>query len=600
MMRFAFARSPRGGLGTRLVVVFGMALLPMAILTYTQAARLQAEARSRSEAALFGETLQSIMPEVEAITEMRGAAAALAAGVIGEMDDPEACSALMRRTVEGMEFAIFASFITLQGRSTCSSTGETYDFGAGEALQALIANPEPTLTVNRRGQATGESVLIKNYPVRNAAGALIGFVSMSMPHRALSMQPRPGTALDERPLELVTFDGTGTVLTSLFGIDTVERRLPASRQLSDYVGTGQVAFTARNGAGDLRTFAVMPIVEGSIFVISSWQPTKGGTRIWGNLPLWVFPLLMWGASLLVALLAAEFQVLRHARALKRSITAFAGGNRAVNLPELKSAPTEITEVGDAFVQMVDAVLQDEAQLQDSLHQRDVLLREVHHRVKNNLQLIASIMNIQMRKTTSPEARALIKGLHDRVMSLATVHRELYQTTGLADVRADELLPSIVSQVLRMGAGPDRRIDLSTDFEPIHLTPDQSVPLSLAMTEALTNVLKHAGQGSGGPVRLSLSLRQSDDGHATLKVSNSAEMPGANDPAVEKTGLGHQLFTAFAQQLGGTVDQGMVDGVYVVELIFPMRPPIETEEHSDPPGDGSGTDDDTGTGKIAEA
>ena len=111
--------------------------------------------------------------------------------------------------------------------------------------------------------------------------------------------------------------------------------------------------------------------------------------------------------------------------------------------------------------MITSVLHDEAMLEDSVHQKDVLLLEVHHRVKNNLQLIASIMNLQIRKSINPEARVMLRNLHDRVMSLATVHRELYQTSGLVDVRADELLESIVSQVLRMGARTEQPIDTKT-------------------------------------------------------------------------------------------------------------------------------------------
>lgn len=582
MIRLGLSRPLRGRLGARLVVAFGIALLPMAILAYTQAARVQDEARARSEAALFGETLQSIMPEVRAITRMRGAAAALTVAALAERDDPAACSDLMRRTVTNLDVAGFAAYITLDGRSNCASTGQSHDFGQTEALGALIENPVPTLTVNPRGQATGESVLIKSQPVFDQTSVLTGFVSISMPHRALAMRSRQGQTSRPEPEALVTFDANGTVLTALHGINFVEQRLPLGRPLSSFVGSDAVAFTTRTTGGDLRTFAVMPIAEESIYVLSSWPVTKGSAVLANNLPLWAFPLLMWMASLLVAILAAEFQVLRHVRALKKSIIAFAGGNRAVNLPDLREAPSEIVAVGDAFERMVDSVLRDEAQLEDSLHQREVLLREVHHRVKNNLQLIASIMNIQMRKAASPEAKALVKGLHDRVMSLATVHRELYQTSGLADVQADELLSTIVSQVLRMGAGPDRRIDLTTDFERIRLTPDQSVPLSLAMTEALTNVLKHAGQGKGRPVQLSVSLKQIANGRAILRVANSAAGPDGDDGEVDSTGLGQQLFAAFAQQLDGTVDHGLHDGEYAVVLDFPLRPLVEGEERFGPP------------------
>ena len=118
-------------------------------------------------------------------------------------------------------------------------------------------------------------------------------------------------------------------------------------------------------------------------------------------------------------------------------------------------------------------------MEDTIHQKEVLLREVHHRVKNNLQLIASIMSMHLRKARTPETREVIKGLQDRVMSLATIHRELYQTVGVTDVHVDALLGSIARQVCALATGPGRRFETSLSFDSFEMTPDQVVPLSSA-------------------------------------------------------------------------------------------------------------------------
>jgi two-component sensor histidine kinase len=180
----------------------------------------------------------------------------------------------------------------------------------------------------------------------------------------------------------------------------------------------------------------------------------------------------------VAWFAAEQLVTRYIRRLGRAIRAFASGSRVVGDLDMEGAPAEIREVGQAFLRMTDTILHDEAELEDTVHQREVLLREVHHRVKNNLQLIASIMNMQMRRAKSPETKALMRGLQERVMSLATVHKELYQTTGL-DRRARRRAsgrPRAADRGHGLGAGRTFRIE--TDFAPIPLAPDQAVPLSL--------------------------------------------------------------------------------------------------------------------------
>ena len=166
------------------------------------------------------------------------------------------------------------------------------------------------------------------------------------------------------------------------------------------------------------------------------------------------------------------------------------------------------------------------------------------------------------------------------MSLATIHRELYQTTGLTDVRADELMQSIVTQILRMAARPGDPFDLQTAFDDVRLTPDQAVPLSLLLTEALTNALKYAAAPPGERPRLRVSLCRTAEGRARVRVINSVSAEGAPPPAAgqeEGTGLGDALLRAFAAQLGGTLDRGIEAGEYHLSLEFAPRALTEAEE-----------------------
>ncbi len=582
------ARGPMlGRLGFRLMVASGLALTPLAMLSYNQAQKYESEAEARWETALFGETLVTATPQIDAISRAQGLASAMATTIVAEIDDPVRCSAIMARLIRTETTLSFAGFIPPDGNMTCASTGKPYSFAGDAGLAAFLKNPKPLMTVNRKGPISGESVLIFSHPVINTDGSLAGVVSLSLPHRALELSfgsIRDKARRDGEPLALVTFDAKGTVLTALMGIATVEERLPVGRPLTEFVGKEAMTFRGTTPSGASRIFAVLPIVPGSLYVLGSWSDEVAATSpLYTFLPLWAFPLGMWVASLIAAWLAAEHQVLRHVRSLRRSITAFAGGNRNVQPPDLDTAPNELRDVGDAYERMMSAVIRNEAELEDSVHQKEVLLREVHHRVKNNLQLIASIMNLQIRKSTNPEARALLRNLHERVMSLATVHRELYQTSGLADVRADELLETIVAQVLRMGATADRLAETQTAFDPIHLTPDQAVPLSLMLTEALTNALKHAGSSTPGHTKLSVSLRRTDPDTARLEIANSADLAGNVSllSSLESTGLGQQLMSAFASQLMGKLTSGLEGATYVMRLDFPIRPLDLAEQRNDP-------------------
>ncbi|KAG1715362.1 putative sensor histidine kinase pdtaS [Nymphon striatum] len=133
--------------------------------------------------------------------------------------------------------------------------------------------------------------------------------------------------------------------------------------------------------------------------------------------------------------------------------------------------------------LAESVLRDEADLHNAIHEKTVLLKEVHHRVKNNLQLIASILNMKMRKSKTPDIKAALNDIQQRVMSIARVHQKLYETSTEERVRADELLNSIVSQILDAAMLDKGEIQITQTYDPMVVYPDQAVPLTLAVSRA---------------------------------------------------------------------------------------------------------------------
>jgi two-component sensor histidine kinase len=204
---------------------------------------------------------------------------------------------------------------------------------------------------------------------------------------------------------------------------------------------------------------------------------------------------------------------------------------------------------------------------------------VHHRVKNNLQMIASIMNMHSRKVKTPETRQVIRGLQGRVMSLATIHRELYQTKGLGDVHAAELLDAIARQTVNVAAGSERRIDLRQQFDDIRMTPDQAVPLALLMGEGLMNAVALVRTVASEMAVISVRLTQTAPDAALLQVD--AAQGSGEDPVPaqmdETISLSVQLMGVFAMQLGGKLAQEMADGKYSLSVTFPLRPLVEGED-----------------------
>jgi two-component sensor histidine kinase len=564
-------------LGFRLASLLALALLPVGAISLVQAAAWREAAREQSAALLMGETLRATAPQVGLVRAAQGMAAGLASALPARLGNEAACDAMMDDIARQAPHLSVVGYVPLDGRMRCAAHGAAFDYAGLSLFEEIIADLRPSTHVDALGPVSGTSIVLVVHPVEgDGRPGAEGYVALALPHAAIAAENRaPADAGTPAP-DFLTFNGEGKILTASRGLERAAASLPSGLELAALVGAPAASFTGRTAAGEKRVYAAAPLVPGELYALGS-APARAGLGLGGPWLVGPFLLtgLMWAASLVLVWVGAERLVARYMRRLAGAIRGFAGGSRLVGDLRMERAPAEIREVARAFRRMTDQILRDEAELEDTLHQKEVLLREVHHRVKNNLQLIASIMNMQMRRTTSPETRALMRGLQERVMSLATVHKELYQTTGQVDVRADELLGDITRQIVAMASGPGRRFRVVTDFAPLRLAPDQAVPLALLLTEALTNALKYAQPAPDEPLpRLDLSLRALPGGQAELAVANSAApeaMPAAPAAAANGTGLGGQLLAAFASQVGGELGVERAAGRHRLTLRFALQP-----------------------------
>ena len=564
-------------LGFQIAFLLAVVLLPLMLISMVNSVRAVDEMQARSEAALTGETMTAAANAVRQIQEARGTAAALASMIGPLLGDDAACSAAMARMRAAQPQYSLIAFIPRDGIMRCSSSGKTYDFSQSPIFKEVLRGARPAFSANQHGPISGTSVLGISHPVFNNAGVNRGFVTLSLPHSKLDLTG--GTADPAGPLELMAFDRDGEVLMATVGLENAARALPKDWALVALMRDHPLAFSAQSAAGANRTFSIVPLVPGELYALGTW-PADQISSFRSSLiflPL-LAPALTWIASLVVAWLAVERLVNRHIRSLNTAIKTFASGNRMINTVNVAGAPLEIREMAAAYEMMTDAVMRNEAELEDVVHQKEVLLREVHHRVKNNLQMIASIMNMHLRKARTPDTREVIKGLQGRVMSLATIHRELYQTTGVGDVHAAELLDAIARQTVNVAAGPDDRIDLRLQLDDIRMTPDQAVPLALLVGEGLMNAVRFASLTVANPLLLELRLTRQAADSAILEIAGSivgGDIP-APDTMDDSLGLSAQLLAAFAMQLDGTLEHGFADGKYTLRVAFKLRALVEAE------------------------
>ncbi|MEM9554463.1 MAG: histidine kinase dimerization/phosphoacceptor domain -containing protein [Acidobacteriota bacterium] len=192
----------------------------------------------------------------------------------------------------------------------------------------------------------------------------------------------------------------------------------------------------------------------------------------------------------------------------------------------------------------------EAQLRDSLRQKDLLLREVHHRVKNNLQVISSLLDLQSDQIDDPRHLELLRDSRHRIRSMALIHEQLYRHDNLAEVRLSAYLEDLASHLFRSFGVAAGRIVLRCRLEPLTLDLDRSVACGLILNELVSNSLEHAfADDSGGTVEI--VLRRLDDGAVRLEVRDDGS--GFDPTAPRPHSMGLELVTMMASQLQGTLD-----------------------------------------------
>ena len=206
------------------------------------------------------------------------------------------------------------------------------------------------------------------------------------------------------------------------------------------------------------------------------------------------------------------------------------------------------------------VVRSEKAMRSSLREKEVLLKEIHHRVKNNLQVISSLLNLQARYLPDPAAREIFRASQHRVQSIALVHEKLYQSADLSHVDFNDYTVALLDNLFEtFDAGP-RGISKLVDIGAIRLSVDIAIPCGLIVNELVTNALKHAFPGGReGTVRV--ILREGADGALDLTVGDDGVgLPAGMDPT-KTSSLGLDLVFTFADQLNADVEIGRQGGSF---------------------------------------
>ena len=286
--------------------------------------------------------------------------------------------------------------------------------------------------------------------------------------------------------------------------------------ISDGGSQLRIIQSAQPAAKDEPLRKAHPIGNGQLRIQTSVAVER--TTIFDQLAM-LLPLLMWVVAAFVSWLLVKRLLIQPLGRLKSAVIAYQPGDESLVLPDRLGPATEIRELGHAFERAVERIEESERQMAEALGGQRRLVREVHHRVKNNLQVVASLLNIHGRSATTPEARAAYAAIGRRVDALSVVHRnhfaEVEESRGIA------LRPLLVelSATLRASAPDDARTtSIQLDVDHLHTTQDAAVAAAFFVTEVVEfAMLKQPGQA------IEIELRRVSELAARLTISSNALM-----------------------------------------------------------------------------
>ncbi len=546
---------------TRMIAIILLSSMPLALLSGLvswhsyQAVSGYSSARAEAMARMFQERARQDLSQDNVFLN--------AVAHLDDLGDPQDCSRALRvalATQNGHTLGL--GFYDAGGRLLCSAGEPVHDAGSGASM------PQPSGAVVQRVSADGPDgrrtlvgVTRVGWSHDEIFGDFghVGFLGRNRPVRAWLFR-------DDQAASPLCIDCGWIAPGSLPDL----RAQAATGHGVAIAWHGESLATTRIGDGlDLLTVTEPTAEEAralSVFIMR----VIGIVLILG---VGLIAVAVWANRLVVTPLQELTGVVLHWRQ--------AGDYEA---REIRYMPTELRELSRAFTQATRSLARHENNLREAETKQALLIKEIHHRVKNNLQIIASLLNLQANRIRQPEARAEFASARDRVRALATLHRYLYSEGELQTLNMRSFLEELCGQLFQaIGEKEGRRIRLEIDASEMAMSTDQAVPLALVVTEAVSNAVKYAFPGGrAGKVRVVLAA--TSNGRARLAIEDDGVGIPAGRAETEtgiRDGLGIQLIRGFARQLGAglEVQEGWTEngGGTRYLLVFPLQPEAEAED-----------------------
>jgi len=231
--------------------------------------------------------------------------------------------------------------------------------------------------------------------------------------------------------------------------------------------------------------------------------------------------------------------------------------REIYLNPIKDKDGNVLEVSGIGHDITEKKISEE-RIRQSLQEKEVLLKEVHHRVKNNLQVISSILNLQSSYVKDEGTLNILKESQNRIKSMAFIHESLYQTKDFSSINFTEYVVNLSQNLIHSYSNFDHEIKLNLDIQNVFLNLDLAIPCGLIINEIVSNALKYAfvDNSHGGEINIDMQINGDD---LVLKVGDNGKGLPKNIDYRNTESLGLQLVVTLTDQLGGKIELDLEKG-----------------------------------------
>jgi two-component sensor histidine kinase len=557
------------GLRPRLVLIVGVAMLAPGVLAVLQAVSGYRSSMGYLQQNLAQAAQLAANEEVNMISASREILTSLAAHPDIRAAQGLACRRALQRAIGGLDQYSGAAVVDAQGNFICTSSPAQNPVNVSDRIwfREVMSGDAFVVSDLVLSRWLDEWGMVTAVPLVSENGVISGAVALFVGLDWMTRRYQRAASADDTALALL--DGKGKLIAANAEHAPLTSGLPPDNVIDRHLQNQTQTFNARGRDGAWRLYAISPLLDGRIFVILGTPLLVAIGPLALQFAWGVFaPILMWGLAVAVVWFGIEHLVVRWITYLDRITSAYAAGRHSVRPERTVAAPAEIRNLGETFTRMADLISARETELQESLNQKELLVREIHHRVKNNLQLVMSLLNLHARRIKDPRAEAAFAEARSRINALATLHRRLYESENLQEVELRWFLEDLCSELRRGGLAGSREVELTVQAPDEVIGPDIAVPLGLLVTEAITNAYKHAFHGADRGL-IQVVVERENDARLSVMVRDSGTGFDANASDIEPGGLGRSLIEAFVRQLRGELEVRSDQGT-VVQVRFPAE------------------------------